>query len=568
MKNPIKLLLVLILLALLLQIDIQSAVAPRINLEIHSGVVPHHLLAHEIITDFFSIMKTDAPKIMFILSPDHNHQCPSNRVDFITSDSPTIEGIQVSTATIAKMKETLSVSESTSKVLLDNGISDILIFVREFLTDTSIVPLLVSLNLNYETADKLVSVISSLQEKTAVVASVDFSHYLPRKIADLHDLRSKRVLVNFEKEGFANLDVDSPQALYIARSFAFQKGSDSFAIVRQGNSEDYTEVSAQGTTSYLSIVFGRGFKEKLKEEYSSTIVFTGDIMLDRNVNKLMEQFGYDYPFEKIRRVMTGIDFVVGNLEGPIVCDKEPYQYNTLSFSFDKRVAPSLKKVGFTILSLANNHTDNKGQTGLKETRQILSSYDIQPVGDPVDSSSSFVYKAGDVVFTAFNFTYSINEDAFRTVKEIRQLHKECFIVSIVHWGNEYEKTSSSFQKKIAYRLAESGVDLIIGSHPHVVQDIELYTAAERKKDVPIFYSLGNFVFDQYFSAETQQGLMVGFSKSTEEIKLVLIPVDLKDSQPRLMSEQETKAFLKDLAKRSSAILKTQIEQGEITIGIN
>jgi len=106
-------------------------------------------------------------------------------------------------------------------------------------------------------------------------------------------------------------------------------------------------------------------------------------MLDRSVDKLMEEFGYDYPFEKIKRVLSGVDYVAGNLEGPILYNKSPYVRKLRSnFSFSKETAESLSSAHFNTLSLANNHSDNSGVRGLTETRQILKENSIIPVGDP------------------------------------------------------------------------------------------------------------------------------------------------------------------------------------------
>jgi poly-gamma-glutamate synthesis protein (capsule biosynthesis protein) len=87
--------------------------------------------------------------------------------------------------------------------------------------------------------------------------------------------------------------------------------------------------------------------------------------------------------------------------------------------------------------------------------------------------------------------------------EIVKLEKKADVTVVyAHWGTEYEKNSSQKQRELAHRFVDNGADLIIGSHPHVVQEVEIYNGKE------IYYSLGNFVFDQYFEDSTKHGLLV------------------------------------------------------------
>ena len=133
------------------------------------------------------------------------------------------------------------------------------------------------------------------------------------------------------------------------------------------------------------------------------------------------------------------------------------------------------------------------------------------------------------------------------------------IIVLIHWGTEYSLKSSPAQQSLAHQLIDAGADLIIGHHPHVVQDIEQYN------DKLIFYSLGNFIFDQYFSNEVQQGLLVGLEFQDKQLVFDLLPIQSKLSQPFLMEGNIRETFLKRLAGRSSPSLSTDIELGRIYI---
>jgi len=568
MRKLLKIILIVLILALPLLLHPLIAVAPKQNIEIYAGVVPHHLLASDTISRLFESLKMDEPETVIMLSVDHFHQCSSEGIDFITADSTSFRELQIETELIHSIEDNFSILKDNSKLSLDHGICDILPFLKVNFPNIRFAPFIISQNLSLEKAKEFTEKVNKFSNgKTIIVASVDFSHYLPEEVAKLHDEKSKRVLLNFEEKEFSNIEVDSPQALYIARYFSKLRGADSFTVISEGNSNNYLVEKQPQVTSYFSVLFGKELKETIPVESSKTFIFTGDIMLDRNVNKLMEEFSYDYPFEEISRALSGVDYITGNLEGPILYNKRPYIANSLNFSFGLETASSLANVHFNILSLANNHSDNSGAKGLTETRQILERNSIKPLGDPADYSDNFSYKVDDTIFISFNFTYSIDQRAFATVRDLRETHKDSFIIILVHWGDEYFEKSSSTQREIAHKFSDAGANIVIGSHPHVVQEIELYHSDERRKDSVIFYSLGNFIFDQYFSKETQQGLAVGLIQGKDNLQFVLIPVDLTNSQPKLMSEKEKTLFLQDLAKRSSEDISEQINTGLITLVI-
>jgi poly-gamma-glutamate synthesis protein (capsule biosynthesis protein) len=130
---------------------------------------------------------------------------------------------------------------------------------------------------------------------------------------------------------------------------------------------------------------------------------------------------------------------------------------------------------------------------------------------------------------------------------------------MVHGGDEYHLHSNKFQEGFYESLIDMGVDAVIAHHPHVVEEVELY------KKKPIFYSLGNFIFDQYFSKDVQQELSVKITVKNDSVNYQLIPLKSTRSQPRQMTEEETSDFLKVLADRSLPDIKALITQGSFTL---
>lgn len=310
----------------------------------------------------------------------------------------------------------------------------------------------------------------------------------------------------------------------------------------------------------LSSAVSKAVEEE--EKPLEKVVFVGDMMFDRGVETYMENTTFSYPMEMIRGFLDRFDFSIGNLEGPINEKRKEFSDGSLMFSFDKKIVDSLKLGNFKVLSLANNHTLNMERTGFAETKQILDESQIGYTGDPIDCDAEYSYQKDGMTFYAVNVTFPSNCSNKKIAGEIEGIkfyNPETFLVVLVHWGEEYKSTASESQEKLAHDMIDAGADLVIGGHPHVVQNIEEY---EGKL---IFYSLGNFIFDQYFSKETQEGLGVGMEIYPKKKIYSLYGTINKMSQSQLMDEDANRAFLEALAEKSSEGLKEGIKNGKIEV---
>lgn len=299
------------------------------------------------------------------------------------------------------------------------------------------------------------------------------------------------------------------------------------------------------------------------KNHPKTLFFVGDMMFDRGIEILIRKEGVLYPFEKVEPIFRDIDIVAGNLEGPIVKNPPNFGPYSLTFAFSPEVLKGLSFSHFNLVSLANNHTNNMGKEGLKETKEFLKREKIDFVGDPINCMEDNVLLEKDgIIFLAFNKTFPINcddEKILKLVENVKNKNSQKFLITIIHWGEEYQKESSRVQRKLAHQLIDAGSDLIIGSHPHVVQEIEEY------KGKLIFYSLGNFIFDQYFSKETQEGLGVKLEIYPKRLIFRLFPFQSHLGQPFLMEKEKSKEFLLNLAEKSSPSLVEKIKKGIIEI---
>lgn len=267
--------------------------------------------------------------------------------------------------------------------------------------------------------------------------------------------------------------------------------------------------------------------QELAESENSEIILlaVGDIMLNRGVEHMIETKGgkdFRFPFLKIADFFQKADILFGNLEGPI-SDKGKKVGSIYSFRAEPEAVEGLKYAGFNILSLANNHALDYQRIALEDTIKTFKEQGIDWVGAGFNEEEAFSVKIKEVKKNKIGFlAYTnlgsgfqkateektgiawIEEKSFNKIeKDIREAKEKVDILIVsLHSGEEYQKQPTIFQKEFSKMTIESGADLIIGHHPHIIQEIEQY------KSGWIAYSLGNFVFDQAFSKETMEGLLL------------------------------------------------------------
>ena len=293
-----------------------------------------------------------------------------------------------------------------------------------------------------------------------------------------------------------------------------------------------TSLTAQLEAKILAIKAAEAEALKNFEENKTVhVALSGDIMLSRAVGKKMEITNdFTFPFLKIYGALNGNDIVFGNLEGPISSNGKN-QGSKYSFRADPRVVSGLVFSGFNVLSLANNHIWDYGQSALLDTLDILTKNNILVVGvgENYDRANEIVIKEVKGVKIGFLAYTDLYPQSFRAGKNyagISDFNLEKIIKEIssakasstadlifvsLHWGDEYVSQPNETQKNIAQKLVEAGADVIVGHHPHVVQSFEGY------KTGLIFYSLGNFIFDQNFSEETMSGFLVKLTVKDKKI---------------------------------------------------
>ncbi|MDO8579717.1 MAG: CapA family protein [bacterium] len=241
------------------------------------------------------------------------------------------------------------------------------------------------------------------------------------------------------------------------------------------------------------------------ERETFRILFVGDLMFDRTIRTTAEKNGYDYLFSCIGDYLRGFDLVVGNLEGPITNETsvsqntKPSEVGNTTFTFDIDVAKTLFKNNIKMVNLGNNHILDFGLMGRDSTERELSRASVGYFGSPGDSIMATTTLYG-YTLAIINFNQFIGENnPQKTISAIGQASGIADLVAVyTHWGDEYV-LATEYEKTLAHSFIDAGADIVIGSHPHIIQEHEIY----RGKN--IYYSLGNFIFDQYFMDEVKIG---------------------------------------------------------------
>ncbi len=257
----------------------------------------------------------------------------------------------------------------------------------------------------------------------------------------------------------------------------------------------------------------------------------GDAMFDRGVRNIMENRGRD-PFEYIKRdiaVVTGYDIVLLNLEGPIVeMPREDCQQKAYNFQFASTTVGLLQSIGVNMVTLGNNHSYDCFQEGVDSTKNFLTLGNIEYIGDRVPEKS-FVEKTINgktVAFAGVDVTMQpITNEFYRVIAELDT--RNDYVVVHIHWGDEYRLIENAKQTTIAHNLVDSGADVVVGHHPHVMQPVRMY------KNKPIFYSLGNFVFDQY-APNTTDGYGVGMELYRDKMVFEILPYKVNKFAPEFL----------------------------------
>jgi len=274
----------------------------------------------------------------------------------------------------------------------------------------------------------------------------------------------------------------------------------------------------------------------------------GDILLDRGTRANILRHGVDFPFEEVAGLIRGFDLAYANLESP-VSSRGRSTGKLYCFRGDTNFFTGVQNAGFDIISIANNHTIDWGQTAFFDTKDIIEDRGLIPVGFSSAGAAPapvIVEKNGlrFAFFAAVGFPLRgvvwplslsgpCQADSAALADAVRKIRPDVdFVVVGMHWGEEYVYRPMAENVRWAHLLVDAGADLIIGSHPHILQSIEVY------KDRLILYSLGNFVYDQHKTYQRQSGVFACVFRKGAIDSAAFIPAFLNDFRPGLVQGKD------------------------------
>lgn len=295
-----------------------------------------------------------------------------------------------------------------------------------------------------------------------------------------------------------------------------------------------------------------------------TLAAVGDLMFARDITTLMEVHGIDYPFARVRPLLSGVDFVLGNLEGTFTDRGQPMA-KEYTFRTPPGLARTLSDAGFDGVSLANNHAWDFGADGLTDTLRALDSAGVGHAGaggDQAVAETALVLRTAGGVSVAVVAFSDVGEVQFATATSAgvaradeasveRAVRRAAgladFVVAYFHWGYEYRYEPSERQRSLAAASVRAGASAVIGAHPHVLQPWE------RVEGVPVIFSLGNFVFDlepadiDYWAGMGPFQSVVAVLTLTEgqptQVSFRPVMIDVEENRPRPADRDEAAAIM-------------------------
>ena len=506
-------------------------------------VVPHHLLASTLIAKGISQINPSINTII-LLSPNHANQ---GQCDIITSQSvwnTPFGQVNTEDKIIDKFLQTGSVCLDDDALSVEHGIATLLPFIKYYVPNTKIVPLVIKKEIDPILFNIFTQELISQAADVVTIASVDFSHGLSQSEAAKRDTFTERLILSgsyLDLLNYSSEYLDSPTSL-VAILKIMEVENIQPRILAHGNSSDFNH-DPSNVTSYFLISGGvitppstiASNAASLNPDNFS-LLFAGDVMLGRSVNTRIQKFAdYSWPFRQISALLSDADLTMVNLESPFRSGCRPTDTGMV-FCADPKSIEGLILSGVDLVNLANNHIGNQGDMGMEDTLNTLSDSGIASIGrgQPYLKTINKIR----IGFVGFNdippFTSGISratkDQINNEISAIRE--KVDLVVTTFHWGNEYQRTHSPRQSELAHLAIDSGADLVIGHHPHWVQDSEIYQGKT------IYYSLGNLVFDQMWSEETRNGLVIKLTFSgTALVNEEKIPIKIFDyGQPSVYSK--------------------------------
>lgn len=301
----------------------------------------------------------------------------------------------------------------------------------------------------------------------------------------------------------------------------------------------------------------------------------GDMMLGRSITNKGSKNNYKNMFSGVSDLWKDSDYVAGNLECVLLDNASDYEKNDkeIHINAETKTANVLKENGFTLVSLANNHLADFKAKGVVNTLDTLDKVGLKHVGAGRNLTEAAEYDIQEINGVKIatiavsdiipkDFAVRDSKAGILTTKTLKYYQavkdaseKADLVIANIHWGVEYGMTETEAQQQLARNLINWGVDVVIGSHPHVLQPVEKYG------DGIIFYSMGNFVFDQGWSRTKDSMVLNYYVDEDGNCSFEITPIRIKDGYPEVTNN----AFFK---KRTYRTLTKNLKDSDYEVKSN
>jgi len=314
------------------------------------------------------------------------------------------------------------------------------------------------------------------------------------------------------------------------------------------------------------------------------VAAVGDLMLGSRAEPFLKQYGPDYPFSDVMPFLGQADVVVGNLESSISTRGQAVENKKFTLRAGPLAAQALARAGIRVVSLANNHSMDFGPLALKDTLAILDENGILYTGagmniDDARSPALLKIKGKTVAFLSYSLTFpleffaSINRPgtapgyAEYVKADIEKIRPSADIVVVsFHWGAELMTAAKDYQIELGRQAIDWGADLVLGHHPHVLQELELY------RGHLIAYSLGNFVFGSESDRTNSSMILLLTFRGKSLVKVEVFPLDVNNYRvkyrPRVLTGKAATGVLESInvaSERFSTKLIIANDRGTIQL---
>lgn len=494
--------------------------------KIDGMILPHHLFVGHEIARAYNALSNQQPSVIAIIGPNHFSRGTG---DIQTTDGPfkTPYGtLEPDTRAIDALVDAGLARIEPATFDGEHSISTHVAFIKKTFPHARVVPIALRIGARPDRMNDLADMLDrALPRDALVIASVDFSHYQREDVAAFHDAYSHAAIERFSFDDIERLEIDSPESIRTLLKFLEKRGAGRVAYDRHTNSADFTvgEPPAE-TTSHFFMAFARGEPDTTP---FATVQFFGDTIVGRGIGQMIDR-GVD-PLRRIRgtedRFFRGVTVGIANLEGPIT-DAVPTADKPILFAFERgKTIDILKAMDVRIANLANNHARDAGDEGLADTINALDAAKIGVAGgeEPCESVPIVRGTMGICSFSDIHGFLDVSNVA-KAIETVRPTVD--YVIVSLHWGVEYSDSPTDEQREKARAIIAAGADAIVGHGPHVVQPLEWID------EKPVFYSIGNFLFDQP-DPTLSSGLVAGLTFGPNGIEATGFPINTTTGDLRL-----------------------------------